>query len=216
MWSPKASPYAKSNSSCPLSLDRHRQHDAELARLPCDLGPELLVDENAGAFPREAFVERPDESGEDDPLGLGDARRLVGGRRAHDSEQLRLERAAVIECEQVDRVWISERQGRLLWASRTSLSRRTLRYIIPGDAVRRRTRMSAAFSRSQPSGDHGETRGRAPGCDGEGCDEFARTGYSTPLRLWETDAAKAPCNGGPSAVDNARSDSRPSRQRRLR
>ncbi len=107
MCSPKSSPYSKSNSSWPLFSTGIASCAPSLEGLPRDVGPELLVDEDSGAFERKPGVERSAEAGEDDRLGLLDPLHVVRRGLAGDPEELLLKRSAVVECEEVDGLGIT-------------------------------------------------------------------------------------------------------------
>src|SRR5277367_6327400 len=79
-----------------------------LARLPRHGGAELLVDEHAGDRRVGAVAHRLEHALIDQVLGIGDDRRLLGVGLALDSEELLLERAAVVECEDVELLVIAK------------------------------------------------------------------------------------------------------------
>ena len=91
-------------------LDRHREQQAALLRLLGHAlgGAELLVDEAAGGVRVHALLGRLEEPLEDQMLRVGDLLGLLGGRVALDSEHLLLERAAVIEREDVELSVVAE------------------------------------------------------------------------------------------------------------
>ena len=69
-----------------------------------DGGAELLVHQNAGFLLRHSGGDGSLESVVDHLLGGSDLRRLLGRQRAGPAEHLRLERAAVIEGQNVERL----------------------------------------------------------------------------------------------------------------
>jgi hypothetical protein len=66
------------------------------------VGAELLVDQDAAGVVRSALANRPREPLVDERLEFRDAPALVLGGVAGDAYQLLLERAAVVEGEQVE------------------------------------------------------------------------------------------------------------------
>ena len=87
----------------PALLDRHRERDAGLPGTACELGPVLLVDEEAGAVLRDTVRDCQLEALVHDRLDVGHACSLVGRRCAGDAEQVAAERAAMVEGEHVQR-----------------------------------------------------------------------------------------------------------------
>ncbi len=73
-----------------------------LVRLGGHGGAELLVDEHAGDGGVGAGADGLQHALEDQVLGVGDDRRLLGVRLALDPEELLLEGAAVVEREDVE------------------------------------------------------------------------------------------------------------------
>ena len=69
-----------------------------------DGGAELLVHQDAGLLLRHAALDRGLEAVVDDFLGGGDLGRLRGGQGALPAEHLLLERAAVVEGQDVQRL----------------------------------------------------------------------------------------------------------------
>src|SRR4029077_18295413 len=79
-------------------------------RIAEDRGAELLVGQDSGLLLRHAVLDRGLEAVVDYLLGCGDFSRLLGRQRALPAEHLRLERAAVVEGQNVKR--LIETQGR--------------------------------------------------------------------------------------------------------
>jgi hypothetical protein len=95
-------------------LDRHRQLQARGLGVAGDvLGPaELLVDEDAeGVRVHVALLDRLDHALVDEVLGVGDRRGLLRRGVALDPEHLLLERAAMVEREDVQLAVIAQRHG---------------------------------------------------------------------------------------------------------
>ena len=95
----------------PGALGGHRELQALLARLGGHGGAELLVDEHAGDRRVGAGADRLQHALEDQVLGVGDDRRLLGVGLALDPEELLLEGAAVVEREDVELLVVSEVHG---------------------------------------------------------------------------------------------------------
>ena len=91
-------------------LDRHREQQAVLLGLLGDAlrGAELLVDQAAGRVRVDALLGRLQEPLEDQMLRVGDLLGLLGRRLALDSEHLLLERAAVVEGQDVELAVVAE------------------------------------------------------------------------------------------------------------
>ena len=85
-------------------LRRGGGEEATRPRVAEDRGAELLVDEDARARLRHATRDGGKEAVVDDRLGRRDPRRLLGGEHALPAEQARLERPAVVEREDVERL----------------------------------------------------------------------------------------------------------------
>ncbi len=88
----------------PGALGGHRELQAALLRLGRDGGAELLVDEHAGDGRVGAGADGLQHALEDQVLGVGDDRGLLGVGLAVDPEELLLEGAAVVEREDVELV----------------------------------------------------------------------------------------------------------------
>ena len=93
------------------ALGRHRELQPGLLGLLRDGRAELLVDQHAGDARFGAGADGLEHALEDQVLGVGDDRGLLVVRLALDPEELLLERAAVVEGEDVELVVVSEIHG---------------------------------------------------------------------------------------------------------
>ncbi len=93
------------------ALSRHRELQALLVRLLGHGRAELLVDEHARHGGLGARADRLEHALEDQVLGVGDDRRLLGVGLSLDAEELLLEGAAVVEGEYVELLVVSESHG---------------------------------------------------------------------------------------------------------
>ena len=82
-------------------LDRHGEQQALRFRLPNHIGAELFVDQDPCSILRGALVERLEEPLEDQTLGIDDRVGLLRARVPLDAEHLLLERASMVEREDV-------------------------------------------------------------------------------------------------------------------
>ena len=93
----------------PALLDRHRQPEPRGLRVAGDVGPELLVDQDAGGLRFDALVQGPFRALVDHALGIGDPRGLLLVRLPGHTEELLLERTSMIERQDVERLVVPER-----------------------------------------------------------------------------------------------------------
>ena len=93
----------------PALLDRHREHVAFAPRLSSDVGAELLVDQEADVLPGRAVGHGLLEPLEDDLLGVRDPATLLRVRGTGDPQHLLLEGAPVVERQDVQVLFVSER-----------------------------------------------------------------------------------------------------------
>ena len=111
-------------------LDRHRQLQPVGPGALGNVGAELLVDEDSGGAGLGAAPDGLEHALEDQPLGVGDRLGLLGRRVALDTEHLLLERAAVVEREDVQLAVVTKGHLSVLPArvigSRSSLRRATV------------------------------------------------------------------------------------------
>jgi hypothetical protein len=89
-------------------LDGHRQRQAVLGRELRDVRAELLVDQHAGGARVDAALDRLLHALEDQLLGVRDRLGLFLGRIALDPEHLLLERASMIEGQDVQLSVVAE------------------------------------------------------------------------------------------------------------
>src|SRR5439155_11898598 len=92
----------------PAFLDRGRGEISLARGVAQDRGAELLVDEDTGTLLRDAGGDGGLETVVDHPLGVGDARRLLRPERPLPAEQTGLERAAMVERQDVQRAIVPE------------------------------------------------------------------------------------------------------------
>src|ERR687891_79874 len=95
----------------PALLDGHGQDQPGRLRVPRGVGAELLVDEHACGLAWNALVERPLRALVDHVLRVRDACGLLGVRLTGHTEELLLERASVVEREDVERLVVAERHS---------------------------------------------------------------------------------------------------------
>src|SRR5437899_8268143 len=90
-------------------FERHGEDVALGLRALGDRGPILLIDEQSHLVSWGAFGERPLEPLVDHALRLGDPGRLLGCGSAVDAEHLLLERASMVERQDVQRPLVPDR-----------------------------------------------------------------------------------------------------------
>ena len=95
-------------------LHRHGQVEPFLLGPPGDVRTELLVNEDPAGLLGRPLVDGLLKSLEDHRLGVGDGLGLLRVGLARDAEELLLERAPVVEGEDVEIPVVSERHGSLL------------------------------------------------------------------------------------------------------
>jgi hypothetical protein len=102
MWLAKSSPYSKSNSGTELFSAAIANGSPTRLASRATAAP-FSSSTSAPTVPRRAGLGGGQQPVQDDALRLADALALRGRRRPRDPEQLRLERRAVIEGEDVQR-----------------------------------------------------------------------------------------------------------------
>ncbi len=93
------------------ALGGHRELQSPLARLARHGRAELLIHQHAGHRRVGPCADGLQQALEDEVLGVGDDRRLLGIWLALDAEELLLKRAAVVEGENVELVVVAEFHG---------------------------------------------------------------------------------------------------------
>src|SRR6185503_9318473 len=89
-------------------LYRHREPEPRGLPVARDVGPELLVHQDAGGLRIDALVQGPFRALVDHALGVGDPGRLLLVRLPRDAEELLLERPSMVERQDVQRSVVPE------------------------------------------------------------------------------------------------------------